>query len=532
MRKLREYDAIFFRQPGNPEFILANFVVGVSDLLEWVGFPRKRETDAEKILFQRPINDSRLENIRKHFENCVTPNSLFITLKKRNITNLNEINANLQDNKPIVDKIKLDISDVKLNIENKEDLLKAINRVVSSLNERLNHDETKYVDEIEEDDDFTDSKEDEILAFDVNSHLNKTLDYLNEAKEKLESDKKLNNRENITEFCQDYLKPAFLVDGQHRTLGAYKKIMKEYKKGNEDFEIYMPVSAIVNSDWKESVFQFVILNQTAEKIDNKFLSSIISSSLTNDELICFKEQLINSGAPVFEALIINKLNSLSTITIKNDSEELDNPFYNNIQHNIPEESENAIRYNTVRQLYKRCRILKSGGSSTAFGEPYERFENTVLNDLDISKDDWENKHWIKFFIIFWDLIRKRFTSDGKLRYEKLEVDEKGNIVKGTKLSLKVSMLYLQDYFIDFIVSSYNMLKKLLNDEIIIVDNEVDYFSIKEIFDEWCEQHKKDYDFFETEWKGQSEFSREKEKYEAIDSAFKKEHYKKYKLFTG
>ena len=42
MKNIKEFDAIFFKQPGNDKYIMATFVVGSSDLIEWAGVPRKK----------------------------------------------------------------------------------------------------------------------------------------------------------------------------------------------------------------------------------------------------------------------------------------------------------------------------------------------------------------------------------------------------------------------------------------------------------------------------------------------------------
>ncbi|MCX7569198.1 hypothetical protein OS242_04435 [Tumebacillus sp. DT12] len=518
--RINSYDAIFFKQPGNNNLILATFVVGVSDLVNWAGVPRKKYSDTEKILFQRPIDDSRLDKIKSHYSSCVTPNSLLVTFKEGSITNLGEIQDGLLAQNTYFGQLQVRVSDVDRNI------VQDIDSVIESLNIRLGNNPHEEIDE-ESEIELTDT--DEELIVDYKSYLSDTLTFLREFRARIETGGEVSEqeREEIETFCEDYLKPAFLVDGQHRTHGALRKIYDEYANGNAGYEILMPISAVINADWKESVFQFVIINQTSQKIDNKFLSSIISTSLTDDELVSFRNQLERSGAPVTEALIVNKLNS-SMVEV--DGVQI-NPFYNNIEHRVPGESETAIRYTTVTSLVRRLREFK-GTTSAAFGRPYETYRNLVLNEFGLSEEAWQHDSWFKFFVYLWHLIEEAFTSDEELKYLPLKVDDNGNRENGTHLSLKVSMLFIQDHFINYINNSYSLLKQIPGHEITFVNGDVDYSALRSVFKQWIHQHGKGHDFFESPWKGLSKFRREPDKYEAINAAFGTVQSKRHGLFSG
>jgi hypothetical protein len=539
MSEKKIYDALFFKQPGNGNYLMGTFVVGVSDLIEWVGIPRKQSSDTTSILFQRALDTDRLSKIKSHYKNCITPNSVLITLKEGAVINLEDISSGIESfDKPITGKLEILINDSELT------LLEKLNKVITQLEERINLSEDEILkeeeipedqykdeenetqiqlDELEEETKFSDE-----IEVDIKSHLSKTVKYLVATRDKLESISDCLDSEEVSDveaFCDDYLKPAFLVDGQHRTFGAYHSVIDELSEGNSDYEILLPVSAIINSDWKESVFQFVIINQTAQKIDSKFLSSIISTSLTDEELGTFRKQLEVSGAPVNEALILNQLNSTNLIINQRNV----NPFFENIEHKVPDEPLDILRYSTVKSLVNRIRNFQNGNSAV-FGKPYDNLKLMIIRN-GISEEEWKSRHWINFLIYFWHLSENRFTSECKLNYRPFKKLDDGRF-EGSNLSLKLSMQFLQDSFLSFITKSENLLRRLPDHQLKVVNNVLDFTSFKNIFDIWCEEHNKDSSFFETEWKGLSSFKREPEKYEAINSAFTMEHHRRNKLFRG
>ena len=69
-------------------------------------------------------------------------------------------------------------------------------------------------------------------------------------------------------------KAKFLVvDGQHRLLGA----------ALVDHSIQLPVVLLPHASWVDQVFQFVLINEAARKVDTSLLTDIFGNSLTPDE---------------------------------------------------------------------------------------------------------------------------------------------------------------------------------------------------------------------------------------------------------
>lgn len=78
----------------------------------------------------------------------------------------------------------------------------------------------------------------------------------------------------LREVLYSLLKPAIIVDGQHRIFGA----------ATVDQKMLLAVCAIPEATWAESVYQFVVINQKAKPIKPAFLSSIIATSLSDDDV--------------------------------------------------------------------------------------------------------------------------------------------------------------------------------------------------------------------------------------------------------
>ena len=95
------------------------------------------------------------------------------------------------------------------------------------------------------------------------------------------------------------LKPAMIVDGQHRVFGAYN---------SANSPITFNVCAIKDADWIEQVFQFVVLNKLAKPISSSFLTSLLNTSLTNQELQEIEPRLETVGISNTDRLLMKYIN--------------------------------------------------------------------------------------------------------------------------------------------------------------------------------------------------------------------------------
>lgn len=85
-------------------------------------------------------------------------------------------------------------------------------------------------------------------------------------------------------------KPATIIDGQHRVLGA----------AAVERNVPFSVTAIVDCAWAEQVFQFTVINYTAKGIPDQFITANAALSLTGSELDSLQDRLVQAGVKVTE----------------------------------------------------------------------------------------------------------------------------------------------------------------------------------------------------------------------------------------
>lgn len=110
----------------------------------------------------------------------------------------------------------------------------------------------------------------------------------------------------LREILYSLLRPAIIVDGQHRVFGG--AIAEE--------DMNFAVCAIPKSNWPESVYQFVLINQKAKPIKPAFLSSIIATSLSPEEIAAVYGRLSASRIDVERAEVMNRINTDPTSPFK------------------------------------------------------------------------------------------------------------------------------------------------------------------------------------------------------------------------
>lgn len=103
----------------------------------------------------------------------------------------------------------------------------------------------------------------------------------------------------LREILYSLLRPAIIVDGQHRVFGA----------ATAEPDLRFAVCALPGSSWAESVYQFVVINQKAKPIKPAFLSSIIATSLNPAEINEVYDRLRSSNIDVERAEIMERVNS-------------------------------------------------------------------------------------------------------------------------------------------------------------------------------------------------------------------------------
>jgi hypothetical protein len=391
------------------------FICSAEDITEWGGVPRKSADFMSG--FQRALDTEHRKDVSDFFskdEKNISPTSVVVafkpnSLKIENITS-EEFKANPDSlGNPV--KITVEIADLES---------KSIKQLATDVSQKLR----LYIgnENNEEDDEASENSieqttDEEGLSI-GKSHLKSFLD-------NLENETWLNDcintdEEKFRSFLTDLLKPATIVDGQHRTYGA----------AHLEERVPFPVVALVDTDWKEEVFQFVVINQKSVPIKGEFLSSIISSSLSNSDIEDLTDRL--------EQADVNLLNPKIIDLVQTNKK---SPFYQMIDFGI-EGERGYLSYSGMLTLSKRFRGLLTSDihikANTIQREIFNKTsKKTKFKDR---KEEWKEKLWFEYFCEFWSSVYNHFD---ELGYSNLWT-------KGSNLLKIVTLQELQNIFLEWL----------------------------------------------------------------------------------
>ena len=174
-----------------------------------------------------------------------------------------------------------------------------------------------------------------------------------------------------------YLRPIVLVDGQHRVRGALAAAEEKLDNPEIQSEIEtlidagktstqveaaimkrearaLPVSLLMSTDPEEQVFQFVVVNQKATPIGRALLGTIVSTTLSNEEMAKVATRLTKAGIKVEEAQAITFLVRYS-----------ESPFRDLVDRGVAGDATHTLQWNVFASLVGMFRHLKGG---RLFGE--------------------------------------------------------------------------------------------------------------------------------------------------------------------
>jgi hypothetical protein len=175
----------------------------------------------------------------------------------------------------------------------------------------------------------------------------------------------------LREVLYSLLKPAIIVDGQHRVFGA----------AQYDPTMYLAVCAMPDSNWPENVYQFVVINQKAKPIKPAFLSAIIATSLSQAELNTVYRRLSVSRVDVGRSEIMERINKDPM-----------SPFRDMIDFEVPG-SPGFLGFPGLWRL----------------ADDFRRIDGTY--PVLLKDGRWpDGEHaWLPYFFAFWDGIRSTFV---------------------------------------------------------------------------------------------------------------------------
>lgn len=266
-----------------------------------------------------------------------------------------------------------------------------------------------------------------------------------EVLQELES-KQLSDPATRTEFAKydkevllGYARPVVLVDGQHRLLGAVKAAKDVFKTNpsivagelqklsnlsNADAEReimkqharHLPVSLLLSDNPAEHVFQFVVVNQKATPVAKALLGTIISTTLSEDELNQVTDRLVAANIPLDDSRAVTYMATTPT-----------SPFYRLVNRGIktdgvPENTNNLLDWSVLLQLIDIFRKLKGGKLIDGTDKPLDwskiwaeqHLKGSAIvggaSSVKDALDTWSalDGPWREVFIKFFSVIRDRF----------------------------------------------------------------------------------------------------------------------------
>jgi hypothetical protein len=192
----------------------------------------------------------------------------------------------------------------------------------------------------------------------------------------------------LIDTLRDMLKPALIIDGQHRTFGAAK-----LEEG-----IPLLVCSLVKPDWKEQVFQFTVINDKAQGIPKPFITSLAGMSLTSTELGELQSRLSQAGVQLWEVDVMQRLGYDPRST-----------FFNRIEFKTTGSGASGLGYQTMKQLGRAWYEPKAPGLVAVYKALYELDGKKESKKALVSK--WQkSEDWFRYFCIFWDHVKEKFAS--------------------------------------------------------------------------------------------------------------------------
>ncbi|MCM5571085.1 hypothetical protein M6I34_11265 [Burkholderiaceae bacterium FT117] len=384
------YSVFAFRQQAKSPIQVA-FVANAGDVLTWAGIPRK--SDELLTGYQRFKDDDRINrSIVPFFQNPAncSPTAVIIALR-----------ADTGIGRCVLANTEMPVGEVvetQLEIEMDEDAMKTdaiFEQALSYIEQRLGADAEQSEEEVSEDDDQDlDEIEDEEEnggATDISVHLGtETLAKMRDL---------LRDKENwvnpaFRDAIADYVKPAMVIDGQHRiSAGA-----KFGPKG-----LPFMVCGLYDATWSEQVFQFTVVNIKPKKIPPSLITSIAALSLSKVEQSQLRGRLNQAGVKMTEVEI------MSMVAYDDQS-----PFSNFIDMGVGEKSAKSdlLGYAAIKRVAKVW--------YTAQRNSFVQIAKSLFSTENANKarSEWRSsKIWFDFFCLFWGIVRDHYPNSYWKKYE-------------------------------------------------------------------------------------------------------------------
>jgi hypothetical protein len=238
------------------------------------------------------------------------------------------------------------------------------------------------------------------------------------------------------EHLYSFLRPVVVVDGQHRLWGAIEtakdtarqepyltEIEQAIAAGKDAATVQkdtlqkisrrLPASLLMADDPAEHVFQFVVVNQKATPIGRALLGTIVSTSLSNDELDRVATRLTNAGIPLEESRVVSYL-----------SRHGGSPFFGLVERGLASDEKDMLPWTVLVSLVAIFRKLRGGRLYHGKNDYADKWRRDLLDGSPIISD-WEQKGfksayeywesadgpWRDIFVHFWIAVKRKLGSE-------------------------------------------------------------------------------------------------------------------------
>jgi|SRR5579875_945107 len=458
-----KYPAYCMTQTSSSKPLLF-FSAPALEIADWSGIPQRGRLDGgETVGFQRQENEARVRELAGFFDEPrnVVQNPLLCAVQVENSVTFTASQANQEFG-------QLEITAEKLTALT---LLELIKKVIAGLESRMPSlaaqeiDQARLVEiirrarethEIISDEDtgvgasaFDDAEGeagvDDDTAGDMASVLlteeTQLVDFYQELRVRADVLSRLSedaDPDELLGFTKDamisYLRPVVLVDGQHRLRGAVAsaEMAADSPSGREKVRVAidrgvsaeeaeativasharnLPVSLLLDSSPSEHVFQFIVVNQKATPMGKALLGTIVSTSLSRDEMEPVAQRLRNAKIKLEDS------QAVAYLTRADGS-----PFKGLVQTGVVGDQAGHLQWSVLKGLTLIFRELRGGRlyhQTVDYAAKWRRRE-LIESALVAEGSDSAEKYkiwsepdgpWRDIFIRFFTLIRGRFSDD-------------------------------------------------------------------------------------------------------------------------
>lgn len=444
------------------------FAAPSSKIMKFAGIPRKEVKDpaaGETIGYQRPQSDRKLKQYLKNDLNIIptsillaTRDSSMVTFKAKpsskstnenttvGILSISEPNENEGLNsllERLLEVLEARYTPLKEIEPNPELVLKAKRVLPSELSDVDNDLSEDDSDDSQEENDSNNQPETANQVAEAvyaqNANIQRFYEAAKSALQAIAENNLLAQARNVLgfspEMLSDFLKPTIVVDGQHRLLGCNDVLSDKWleyeqtpdfakrfdidKDSNaiisafkEDNDRWLSVCLMANDDWSEHVFQFVVVNQKAKSINKDLLASIVSTSLTEDELNAVKPRLGDASIQIEDVQLVGIL--------RTDS----GPFQNVIKAGFDTKDETKekgkLDHSSAIKIFRLFRDLKGAKDPTdtarldaaykwrdTFLESYEGVQDYETKGFSSALNFWSDRNgpWREVFTYFYQAVK-------------------------------------------------------------------------------------------------------------------------------